>query len=257
MIRKIKSIISTYNLGKKYDLNELYKHTKELNKKEVESQVKRFHVLNFLLSKFENPKYLEIGVRNPEDNFNKIECSYKVSVDPGLEYEKNPVDYKMTSDDFFQSLKLGKILDRSLKFDVIFIDGLHLANQVEKDIENALEVLSEMGFIVLHDCNPPTEYHARENYKDHLTPAKDYWNGTVWKTFYKYRCLNTLTSCCINTDFGIGILTRNNFFNNLIENENKFFEFNVFNQSRKVHLNLISYLEFKTILNSIISEKYK
>jgi hypothetical protein len=49
--------------------------------------------------------YLEIGVRNPEDNVNKINATNKYSVDPGLEYKLNPVDFKMTSDSFFEQLR--------------------------------------------------------------------------------------------------------------------------------------------------------
>ena len=40
---------------------------------------------------------------------------------------------------FFTNLKGGKILNPKIKFDVIFIDGLHLAEQVERDIENSLD----------------------------------------------------------------------------------------------------------------------
>ena len=45
--------------------------------------------------------YLEISVRNPNHNFNQIKANKKYSVDPGLEFKKNPVDFKMTGDEFF------------------------------------------------------------------------------------------------------------------------------------------------------------
>ena len=62
-------------------------------------------------------------------------------------------------------------LSRDVKFDLIFIDGLHLANQVQKDIENSLKFIKDEGFIVLHDCNPPSEYHQREDYSYVNSPA--------------------------------------------------------------------------------------
>ena len=38
----------------------------------------------------------------------------------------------MTSDDFFEKVAKGQLLDSNIKFDLIFVDGLHLANQVKK-----------------------------------------------------------------------------------------------------------------------------
>ena len=69
--------------------------------------------------------YLEIGVRNPDDNFNRIKAEDKYSVDPGVEFKVNPVDFKLTSDQFFAQLLNGEVLNQNILFDVIFIDGLH------------------------------------------------------------------------------------------------------------------------------------
>jgi predicted O-methyltransferase YrrM len=38
------------------------------------------------------------------------------------------------------------------KFDIVFVDGLHIEEQSTKDIHNALKVLNENGTIVVHDC---------------------------------------------------------------------------------------------------------
>jgi hypothetical protein len=51
---------------------------------------------------------------------------------------------------------------------------LHLAQQVEKDIINSIQFLSENGFIVMHDCSPPSEYHARESYNFNNGPLMDF-----------------------------------------------------------------------------------
>ncbi|WP_100612251.1 class I SAM-dependent methyltransferase [Confluentibacter lentus] len=67
----------------------------------------------------------------------------------------------MTSDEFFQKLSANDILSNSIKFNVIFIDGLHLAQQADRDIKNAIKYIKNDGFIVVHDCNPPSEWHAR------------------------------------------------------------------------------------------------
>jgi hypothetical protein len=226
-------------------------HYIEINKKSFEEKSKttsRTEIINFLL-KFlsidRETKYLEIGVRNPNHNFNKILSPVKYSVDPGIEFESNPVDFKMTSDDFFESITEGKILNENVKFDVIFIDGLHLADQVDKDIKNSLKFINDDGFIVLHDCNPPSEFHARENYEFKYTPAKGYWNGTTWKAFFKYRKSNKCFSCCIDSDWGVGIISKTKDIGKSTTIENNFYDYYVLNDNRKESLNLINFDELK------------
>ena len=229
--------------------DEVFSQAFKLNNIEVNKRPYRFEVINFLLEKRKgDKKYLEIGVRNPEDNFNKINCKTKYSVDPGIEFKENPVDFKLTSDAFFNELSKGNILDKTIKFDVIFIDGLHLANQVYKDILNALDYLSEDGFIVVHDCNPPTEYHAREDHDFTLSPARNLWNGSVWKAFYKMR-FNTEVSCfCIDSDWGIGVITKRKYTEPLIEDFNPFLEYFIFDAQRKESLNLMDFETFKSMI---------
>ena len=128
---------------------------------------------------------------------------------------------------------------------MIFIDGLHLAEQVEKDIKNALQFINDDGFIVLHDCNPPTEWHARETYRYYSSPAKEIWNGTVWKAFLNIRFNSSFQSCCIDSDWGIGIISKKYLIGNAIPQNNHFFEFETFKKNKKINLNLISFDEFK------------
>ncbi|MEY3501642.1 MAG: hypothetical protein RL308_3315, partial [Bacteroidota bacterium] len=183
-MNRLKKIYYYYNWGGRF-INDSYNiATKELNNIEVTKSPLRTDVINFLLSSIKRENlYLEIGVRNPADNFNKINATIKYSVDPGLEFKENPVDFVLTSDQFFDHLRNGKVLTKDILFDVIFIDGLHTAYQVDRDIKNALEFIKDDGFIVLHDCNPPSEWHARETYNFDLSPARQYWNGTTWKAF--------------------------------------------------------------------------
>jgi hypothetical protein len=243
---KIKKLYNYYNWGGRFLNDPYFKDTELLNKKEFQKQPFRYDIINFLLQQFNREStYLEIGVRNPSDNFEKIKSTYKYSVDPGLEFKENPVDFRMTSDDFFYNLKNNEILTQNILFDVIFIDGLHLAEQVDRDIMNSLQFIKEDGFIVLHDCNPPTEWHAREEYSFDLTPARGAWNGTTWKAFYKHRFNETLTSCCVDSDFGVGILTKRNIFNRLTLNSNPFFEYKVLNLHRKEYLGIMTFSELQ------------
>lgn len=103
-------------------------------------------LLNALVKKHNLKSYLEIGTQKRGNNFNKIECDDKYCVDPDIKAE---ADFIGTSDDFFEQ--------NTRKFDLIFIDGLHHADQVKRDFENSLRCLNDGGFIAIHDVLPQNE----------------------------------------------------------------------------------------------------
>lgn len=245
------SIRKYHHLGKRFANDTYHQQVKVLDEKEVNKTPLRSEVINFLLQYLNRETtYLEIGVRNPADNFDKIKSDTKYSVDPGIEFKENPVDFKLTSDAFFDQLRNGKVLNQEVRFDVIFIDGLHLAEQVDRDIANALEFIKEDGFIVLHDCNPPTQWHAREEHNYRLSPAGSNWNGTTWKAFVKWRKNESIFSCCIDTDWGVGILSKEHKVGDSNTIDNEFYDFNVFEKNRSESLNLTSFEQLKKSLNA-------
>lgn len=251
----IKKLLLKAPLFKYYDnwknfLNDPhYIDAKRKTRNEISKSPSRTEIINLLLSLSQNDTtYLEIGVRNPAHNFNHIKASTKYSVDPGLEFIENPATFKMTSDEFFQKLSANEVLSNDIKFDVIFIDGLHLAQQVDKDIENAINYIKDDGFIVLHDCNPPTEWHARESFSYSNAPAEIFWNGTTWKAFLKWRFKSSINSCCIDSDWGVGILSKNYQIGKNIQSTNPFFEFSLFEENRIAYLNLIDFETLKKVI---------
>jgi len=247
-MNRISKIKNYYNWGGRFLNDSFHLNAKNLNEKEIEKRPFRYDIINFLLDTLQKETtYLEIGVRNPDDNFNLITANKKYSVDPGLEFEANPVDFPFTSDEFFEKLRLGHILEPSFKFDVIFIDGLHTAEQVDRDIENALHFVHDDGFVVLHDCNPLTEFHARETHSYTISPAGQQWNGTTWKGFVKWRQNPSLFSCTVDTDWGVGIISKSKNIGLPCEITNEFFEFKKFDENRVAFLNLISFEELKNL----------
>ena len=204
----------------------------------------RFHIINALLQNTEQRRYLEIGVRNPEDNFNKIEADFKVSVDPGLEATTNHATFPLTSDAFFAQLRDGKLDIEHRQFDVIFVDGLHLADQVYRDIQNSLQAIADIGFIVLHDCSPPTIHHARENFQEQ-GPATHFWNGTSWKAYQRFRAESDKRSFVVDVDWGVGVIVNHeeSSSNRLSADANPFYEFNVMDADRETILNLVQPLD--------------
>ena len=152
--------------------------------------MKRTDIINRAVKKFNVFTYLEIGVGNAS-NFRDVKATYKVSVDPnGL------ATYTTTSDTFFNH--------NTSSFDFIFIDGLHLEEQVFKDIINSLQYLNEGGMIMCHDVNPEKEEDQVREYKPGQT-----WNGDVWKAWVKLRQeKKDLEMYVINTDCGCGIIKK-------------------------------------------------
>ena len=154
----------------------------------------RTELLNQLVTTRGYRDYLEIGVRDPRHNFDKVRVpGKKHSVDPA---PKREVTHRLTSDAFFAQCK-----DR---YDLVFIDGLHIADQVERDIVNSLAQLADGGTIVLHDCNPLTADAQTDDYD-----GKKHWNGTVWKAIVKLRATrDDLDMCVIDMDEGCGVVRR-------------------------------------------------
>lgn len=150
----------------------------------------RWDVLNYLIRRFEFKKYLEIGVQSGYC-FDQVKCDYKVGVDPDPTSQST---LKMTSDDFFKS-------ELSEKFDIVFVDGLHEAPQVYKDIVNALSVLNEGGIIVCHDMLPATK-EAQQ-----VPRIQSIWNGNCWEAFVQLRASRSdLAMCTLQADHGLGVI---------------------------------------------------
>jgi hypothetical protein len=245
MQTKLKRLIKKFANRRFHELSEV---CREATEKEVRKTPKRYDVINWFLQQTSQRRYIEIGVRNPEDCFNRIDASYKVSVDPGFEVDVNLADVKLTSDEFFDALKSGKLELPHSRFDVIFIDGLHHAEQAYRDIKNSVEILDTPGYIVMHDCNPPTRFHAREDYAE-FGPAGGNWDGTTWKAFQRFRTESDLNSYVIDTDWGLGVIESHASAEEfrLDSNINPFYEFAVFESNRKQILNLV---DFKSVKES-------
>lgn len=166
---------------------------------------KRYELINAAASAIGATSYLEIGVGNPQDCFDRVAISRKTSVDPGVEYEPNPVDFRMTSDDFFALCNDGAAFPQRPSWDIVFIDGLHRASQVKRDIDHALAFLNRGGLIFLHDCLPPEESVAREMFNYRPGP-KWYWCGDTWKAFFWYLQEGAYRAFVLDCDWGVGVI---------------------------------------------------
>ena len=205
----------------------------------------RTDIINTFINKYDYQSYLEIGLGSGL-NYTWVKSFDKIGVDPSDEYQYTT--YRITSDEFFETIQptLNK------KYDIIFIDGLHTADQSYKDVINAVRYLNSGGVMIMHDCNPPTEGHQK------VPQSQTDWNGDVWKAFYKLRllewndCERFWNLFTIDTDWGCGVIhnisldlmpkyPHGNF--PIIQYEELTYDF--FDKHRKEILNLISIDEFK------------
>ena len=146
----------------------------------------RIALVNLLVSKFNDPDYLEIGCA-ANLLFDAVPASNKVGVDP----ERGGTE-RLTSDEFFACNRQ--------KFDVIFIDGLHTYEQVRKDVVNALNCVKEGTWIALHDMLPG-------NWIDQHVPKLSLgaWNGDVWKIAFELATTQGIDFRILKIDNGVGV----------------------------------------------------
>ena len=148
----------------------------------------RFEIIQKIIDKKNYKTYLEIGC-DKNLNFSKIKIDNKIGVDP-----VSGGTLRMTSTDFFKNNKDF--------FDCIFIDGLHIYDQVRKDILNSLNFLKSNGTIILHDCLPSKIWNQ-------IVPRiYGHWNGDVWKAIVEARTYVDVDTYTCKADHGLGIILK-------------------------------------------------
>ena len=186
----------------------------------------RSEIINKLISFKNYHSFLEIGC-DKNVNFSNVLIKKKIGVDPN-----SGGTHKMTSDEFFKR--------NTEKFDLIFIDGLHVTSQVDRDINNSLQCLNENGLILLHDCLPKKIWHQ-------IVPCiYPKWNGDVWKSIVKSRTREDINTYTIIADHGIGLIINEKNKNtlNLSKEKLKELKFKDYFQNHSEYMNLISVEKF-------------
>ena len=146
----------------------------------------RFEIIQKIIDKKKYENYLEIGC-DKDSNFSKIKAKNKIGVDP-----LSGGNLKMTSNDFFKN--------NEIFFDCIFIDGLHIYEQVRKDILNSIKFLNPNGIIILHDCMPLKIWNQ-------IVPKMyGHWNGDVWKAIVEARTMKDIDTYTCKADHGLGMI---------------------------------------------------
>lgn len=197
-------------------------------------------IINYLINKYNYKSYLEIGVYDG-NNFNGINCNNKESCDPCVcnVHVNCNLTYKMTSDEMFEQMPDDK------KYDIIFIDGMHDQEYVDRDIINSMKHLNKNGIICLHDTVPPSKNAATkyDTYKD----DRGTWCGDVFKSIIKLHNSDIEYHTINNGDCGLTTIKYNSDFNINLNNIKCEYEYDdiFFTEKGKELLHMITVEEFK------------
>lgn len=160
--------------------------------------MKRYERINAIAHEIDAAAYLEIGVQRA-NTLSMVNVDRKVGVDvkflldaPTEEALRNQNCelFEMTSDEFFASF------NNEIKFDLIFIDGLHIFEQACRDLLNSLSHITDRGIILLDDTFPTSLAAAQPNVNRAQTIRKlepaytnserlsTAWMGDVYKVLF-------------------------------------------------------------------------
>ncbi|MFT5883849.1 MAG: hypothetical protein ACI9IP_000299 [Arcticibacterium sp.] len=167
--------------------------------------------------------YLEIGCRKGR-SFLPIVAKYKMVVDPAFAIpllrklrwaylvpeNANNQYFEEESDTFFKKRK-----NVIKQLDVVLVDGLHTFRNSLNDVLNSLKYLNENGIIIMHDCLPPnkaaatpTKFFPTKKERKAMDGWTNQWCGDVYKSiiYLLAKYPDTLKTCVVNTDYGLGIV---------------------------------------------------
>lgn len=151
--------------------------------------------ISFLGSLNSASKYLEVGVSKGH-TFNQLRFPLKHAVDPFFRFDIG--DYQQEGVTFFQQTSDSYFTakDQAIKFDIIFLDGLHTYDQTYRDFTHAIAHASESTIFIVDDTFPSDSYSAMRNQQFAVktrgqeaplsgVKGKDAaWHGDVFKMLY-------------------------------------------------------------------------
>ena len=196
-------------------------------------------IINRLGEKYNYKNYLEISTRGTGHSFDKVKLENKDCLNYSVSIYK---DIKNRDHDIV-CLNYDQHLERlkNQKFDIILVDSYHTVEHTLRDLETALQLVSDKGIIVVHDCNPPSENLIGEF-------TWGCWSGQSYEAFILFRQnYPEMETFVIEVDYGCGIVRPNKKQNNDIPIDidlSRLKEWNYFYPNRQQFLNLITVNDF-------------
>lgn len=213
-------------------------------------------IQNLIESKKYN-KYLEIGLsQNPNAPYRiitNIETKHSVDMNP-----KTNADFVADSNTFFNMLDSGSfsLLEKDYKWDIIFIDGCHLAEQVYLDLCNSFNHLQDGGIILMHDALPwAYDMTIEEDVLNRQATCQD-----VWKVIeYCLKEREDMHVCTLEeNEGGLAIIVKSTEKRPMLSKEyNKFYQYGIYAKERNKNMNTIKESEVLNWLEKPYYNFYK
>jgi len=156
------------------------------------------YIVNYLIIKYNLKSYLEISTPTTSFVYSEIICDDKTLICYSIDQTNIRQD-----NDTILSLEEYKNIKFDKKFDIIFVDPYHSFDQSNYDIELAYSLLSENGFIVVHDCYTTVKelYNIEFQYEA--------WCGETYKAFINFNINHPKNQLfVVDCDFGCGIISK-------------------------------------------------
>jgi hypothetical protein len=160
--------------------------------------------INAILELMPSPaRYLEIGVETGQTFF-EVSAEYKTAVDPTFCFDwkseppNNSIEYhEVTSDMFFSQV------NHSIKYDLVFLDGLHTWDQTYRDFCNSLLVTHDKSIIILDDIFPCDVYSCNRDQAEAVLmrgfmtgDSSNAWHGDTYKVIPLIQAFHSSLSFC-------------------------------------------------------------
>lgn len=149
-------------------------------------------------------------------------------------------------------LPLPQLLERyeGKKFDLVFIDPVHVRPDVDMALRTLPRLLNPDGILAVHDCNP--EHVTLTS----LARRPGSWVGETYKAFTLFRAHNRDQTTTVSEDFGVGLIWNINL--NLDYPLDADIDYFQFAANREEYIGLIDYPTFLArTQNRIVSQLFR
>lgn len=208
------------------------------------SSIKKFEIINKLISEFSLTSYFEYNKFDGALAFEDVICIEKsIAFIPENSFLNKDITKRIINvakDYPTESIVPPNELHAHCPgklFDIIFFDPVHIRPQVDYTLKKLISLLKPSGFLVIHDCCP-----KKESITGAPRNGRSEWVGDTYKAFALLRHFNPLKSLVVDEDYGVAVIINDNL------NTHYPIEFDIdytdISQNRRAYLGLMTYKEF-------------
>jgi hypothetical protein len=115
-------------------------------------------------------------------------------------FDGEPIDFSTEGIDTAECFR--EIRSRHASYDIVLVDPWHEYATTQRDLADALSVLTEDGTVVVHDCLPPREDLTKMPF------IGGEWCGVTYRAFLDFVVKRSLEYRTVDIDFGCGIIRK-------------------------------------------------